>query len=148
MSSEYGEPGSGSYVAAATSCSLRSARITSGLTHFCLWLVSGFSWLKFLMGMFHLFPLCAMSGRYSPGGRTHGSAPYDDQVECVALDCVIVPTVSCCLRQPRITFGATRFGRFLQVCTSTMPPGNLLSNWNIPNSMRRPCATDRLVRPC
>ena len=36
MSNEYRNPGSGWYVAAATSCSLRSARILSGLTLFLL----------------------------------------------------------------------------------------------------------------
>jgi len=59
---EYRKHGSGRNVVAATSCSLRSARIASGLTHFFLWVGLSSSWSKNLMGMFHLFPLFAMLG--------------------------------------------------------------------------------------
>jgi len=103
-----GGPGYGLNMAAATSSS-RSARIAFGLTRFFLWVVSCFSCSEFLMGMFHSVPFVRDIGLILARRADTWVRPYFDRVGFVVLNCVIALTVSCCLRQPRIAFGATLY---------------------------------------
>ncbi|QDU17864.1 hypothetical protein GmarT_57970 [Gimesia maris] len=96
-------------VKAATSCSLRSARIIFGPTHFFFRVVSCLFVVENSIRTFHRFPLCGETGLYLARRADRlGVALTAGQVGYMKSGCAIVLTVSCCLRQPRITSGATR----------------------------------------
>ncbi|WP_339676788.1 hypothetical protein [uncultured Gimesia sp.] len=69
--------------------------------------------------MFHSVAIVGDSGLILARRVDTWVDPYDERVGFVVLDCAFALAVSCCLRQPRIASGATRFGRVLRVCTCT-----------------------------
>ena len=91
---------------AATSCSLRSARIASGLTHF---LMAGFGFfvVEKSDGAVSSVPIVREAGLRLARRADTWDGTYVERVGFVVLDCVSALTVSCCLRQPRIASGIT-----------------------------------------
>ncbi|WP_291179334.1 hypothetical protein [Gimesia sp.] len=114
-----GNFGSGWYAASATSCSLRSARILSGITLFFFRVGSSFVVVENSVWSVSAVAIVGDAMLILARRVDTWVDPYDERVGFVVLDCAFALAVSCCLRQPRIASGATRFGRVLRVCTCT-----------------------------
>jgi len=104
----WGKPGSGLCVAAATSCSLHSARMCIRAHPFFLMTVFGVFVVHNSDWGVSSVPIVGDSGLILARRVDTWVDPHEEQVGCVVLDCAIALTVSCSLRSPRIASGATR----------------------------------------
>ncbi|QDT82115.1 hypothetical protein Mal35_56080 [Gimesia maris] len=135
-------------------------RIIFGPIHFFFRVVSCLFVVENSIRTFHRFPLCGETGLYLARRADRlGVALTAGQVGDRKPGCAIVLTVSCCLRQPRITSGGTRTPLRVMGCLSLMlhqhrrssravAHGRLIYQGTLNFLCRLPCATDRLVRPC